>query len=72
MPAWAHCVAVRTSSDSGPTARTVSSHGATPEKTDSDATAAHAIGSAKFATIAGAEASRIAPSATPVTIPETR
>src|SRR5215212_8067983 len=44
-------------------------HGAAWAKTDSEATAVHVIASAKRATIAGAEASRTAPNATPTTIP---
>ena len=47
----------------------MSSHGAASAKKDSEASAVHAIGSAKSATMAGAEASRTVPNATPVTIP---
>ena len=50
----------------------MSSHGATSAKKDSEATAVHAIGSVKRATMAGVEASRIAPNATPMTIPVVR
>lgn len=50
----------------------MSTHGATSAKKDSETTAAHELGSAKSATRAGAEASRIAPNATAVTIPAPR
>jgi hypothetical protein len=50
----------------------VSSHGAASAKKDSEATAVHVIGSAKSATMAGAEARRIVPNATPTTIPVVR
>ena len=72
VPACAHWVALRTSSCNGARARRVSSHGAASAKKDSEATAVHAIGSAKSATMAGVEASRIAPNATPTTIPVVR
>ena len=45
---------------------------ATSAKKDSETTAIHAVGSGKRRTMAGAEASRIAPSATPVIIPAVR
>ena len=72
MPACAHWVALMTSWGIGPRARRVSSHGAASAKKDSEATAVHAIGSAKSATMAGAEASRTTPNATPVSIPPVR
>jgi hypothetical protein len=50
----------------------VSSHGAAWAKKDSVATAVHVIGSAKRATMAGAEASRTVPNATPTRIPVVR
>ena len=50
----------------------MSNHGAASAKTDSEAIAVHAIGSAKSVTMAGAEASSTAPNATPVSIPATR
>src|ERR671933_699415 len=43
-----------------------------PENTGSEKTAHNDVGSAKWRTMAGAEASRIAPSATPRTIPAVR
>jgi hypothetical protein len=48
----------------------VCSHGATLAKKDSDATAAHAADTVNRTTRAGADASRIAPNATPMTIPD--
>src|SRR3954454_17302885 len=69
---WAHCGPLRISFESGFRERVVSSHGATPAKTDSEASAAHAVGSAYSATIAGAEESAAMPKATPMTTPATR
>ena len=50
----------------------VSSHGAASAKKDSEASAAHAIGRVKRATMAGVEASRTMPNATPMIIPVVR
>src|SRR5215216_485524 len=72
VPACAHWVALMTYSVIWPRARALSTHGATPENTGSETTAIHDTGSAKRRTMAGAEASRIAPSATPTTIPAVR
>jgi transposase len=72
VPACAHWVALMTSSVIWPRARALSTHGATPENTGSETTAIHDIGSAKRRTMAGVEASRIAPNATPTTIPVVR
>ena len=63
VPACAHWVPLTTSRDNGPSARPVSSHGPTSPKKDSDVTANHALGSAKSATMAGAEARTTAPNA---------
>jgi hypothetical protein len=54
VPTRAHWVLFRISCDSGPRARSVSSHGATPAIAGSDASADQAVGRAKRATIAGA------------------
>src|SRR5437868_1836786 len=72
VPACAHWVALMTSSVIWPRARALSTHGATPENTGSESTAIHAIGSANRRTMAGVEVSRIAPNATPTTIPVVR
>src|SRR4051794_8866579 len=72
VPARAHCVLLSSSWGSGRRARLVSSHGATSAKTDSEDSAAHAGGRVNRTTMAGAEASTIAPNATPVIIPPTR
>ena len=52
-----------TSSCIGLRARAVDTHGATSAKKDRETTAIHAVGSGKRTTMAGAEASRIAPAA---------
>src|SRR5205085_4039375 len=69
VPACAHWVALMTFAVIWPRARALSTHGATPENAGSESTAIHAVGSAKRRTTAGVEASRIAPNATPMTIP---
>src|SRR3954451_5999843 len=72
VPACAHWVGLMTSTVVWPRARALSTHGAMPENTGSESTAIHDIGSAKRRTMAGVGASRIAPSATPTTIPAVR
>src|SRR4051794_8925768 len=72
VAAWAHWGPLRSSLESGSRERLVSSQGATPANTDSDASAAHVVGNAYSATIAGAEASATIPKAMPMTTPATR
>src|SRR5215210_6825126 len=72
VAACAHWVALMTYSVIWPRARALSTHGATPENMGSETTAIHAVGSAKRRTMAGAALSRIAPNATPLTIPVVR
>src|SRR3954451_6267138 len=72
VPACAHWVALMTPSLIWPRPRPMSTHGPTPENTGSETTAIHAVGSTKRSTMAGAEASRSAPSATPMTTPAVR